>query len=293
MARTPIVLLGTRRKRLEELRRGPARPRFGSLEEIRGSEFVAKVTNAGEDEGKGRRPPAPRPPPPRALQCSRAVLPAVAVSNGPLACPTPPLPPPGEGVWVVCHLYKAAVQDCAILNQCLAVLAEQYPATKFVRIVSTGGLAAGRAQWGGSSAVARGGARPRCAMLQQLRPIGAEPCPRPHPLPDCIPNYPDENLPTVLLYRDTKCLQTLVGLRQFGGRGTSPDQVGAGWGRGVPFGEGGSALGVRAGMRDGHNSGSPSHRAPTPTTPPSHRPLLAHQGGHLAQPLWRRLRRRG
>jgi hypothetical protein len=33
---------------MEELRRGTARPRFGSLEEIRGSEFVAQVTNAGE-----------------------------------------------------------------------------------------------------------------------------------------------------------------------------------------------------------------------------------------------------
>eukprot|EP00887_Chlorella_sp_A99_P007331 scaffold2.g7331.t1 len=120
-----------RRKRLEELRRGRAAPRFGSLEEIRGSEFVAKVTHAG------------------------------------------------EGVWVVCHLYKAAAQDCGILNQCLGELARQYPGTKFVKIVST----------------------------------------------DCIPSYPDENLPTVLLYRDTKCLQTLVGLRQFGGRETSPDQV--------------------------------------------------------------------
>lgn len=48
----------SRRKRLEELRKGVARQRFGGLEEIRGSEFVAQVTNAG------------------------------------------------EGIWVVCHLYK-------------------------------------------------------------------------------------------------------------------------------------------------------------------------------------------
>lgn len=120
-----------RRKRLEEVQRGVARPRFGSLEEIRGSDFVAQVTNAP------------------------------------------------EGVWVVCHLYKDRVQDCAILNQCLAEVAKQYPNTKFVKIVST----------------------------------------------ECIPAYPDANLPTVLLYRDRKCLQTMVGLRQFGGRSTSPELV--------------------------------------------------------------------
>lgn len=42
---------------------------------------------------------------------------------------------------------------------------------------------------------------------------------------ECIPGYPDANLPTVLLYRDTKCVQTLVGLRHFGGRSTSPELV--------------------------------------------------------------------
>ena len=54
---TPLPPL-RRRKRLAELQQGAARPRYGSLEEMRGSDFVAQVTNAG------------------------------------------------EGVWVVCHLYK-------------------------------------------------------------------------------------------------------------------------------------------------------------------------------------------
>lgn len=44
-------------------------------------------------------------------------------------------------------------------------------------------------------------------------------------LAECIPGYPDENLPTVLLYKDKQCLQTIVGLRQFGGKGTSPELV--------------------------------------------------------------------
>jgi hypothetical protein len=37
---------GRRQQRLEELRRGASRPQFGSVEQIRGSEFVAQVTNA-------------------------------------------------------------------------------------------------------------------------------------------------------------------------------------------------------------------------------------------------------
>ena len=120
-----------RRKRIEELRKGTTRPRFGTLETIRTSEFVAQVTNAGED------------------------------------------------VWVVCHLFKDAVVDCGILNACLGELAERYPNTKFVKIVSV----------------------------------------------ECIPGYPDENLPTILLYHNTKCIHTLVGLAAVGGKATSPDRV--------------------------------------------------------------------
>ena len=59
------------------------------------------------------------------------------------------------------------------------MLAERYPATKFLRIVST----------------------------------------------DCIPQYPDRNLPTVLVYKDTKCLQTLVGLLHYGGRRLTPERA--------------------------------------------------------------------
>lgn len=39
--------------------------------------------------------------------------------------------------WVVCHLYKDSVTDCAILNQCLAELAERYRSTIWVKIIST------------------------------------------------------------------------------------------------------------------------------------------------------------
>lgn len=115
----------------------------------------------------------------------------------------------GEGIWVVCHLYQdrlvagifkrriflktriqsntlsiqhsliCRVQDCGIFNACIGELAQRYPNTKFVKILST----------------------------------------------DCIPGYPDENLPTVLIYKDTKVIQNLVGLHHFGGRSTSPDKV--------------------------------------------------------------------
>ena len=42
---------------------------------------------------------------------------------------------------------------------------------------------------------------------------------------DCIPGYPDENLPTILLYRNTKCVKNVVGLGSFGGLSISPDKI--------------------------------------------------------------------
>lgn len=41
----------------------------------------------------------------------------------------------------------------------------------------------------------------------------------------CIPNYPDYNLPTILLYHSNACKKHLVGLEQFGGRHVTPEQV--------------------------------------------------------------------
>ena len=42
---------------------------------------------------------------------------------------------------------------------------------------------------------------------------------------ECIPNYPDKNLPTVLIYKDTKCVEHLIGLAQFGGRRVTPERM--------------------------------------------------------------------
>lgn len=42
---------------------------------------------------------------------------------------------------------------------------------------------------------------------------------------DCIPKYPDRNLPTVLVYNQTNVKATLVGLHQFGGRRCTPEDV--------------------------------------------------------------------
>ena len=41
---------------------------------------------------------------------------------------------------------------------------------------------------------------------------------------ECIPNYPDKNVPTVLIYKDTQCLQHLIGLAPFGGPRTTPER---------------------------------------------------------------------
>lgn len=41
----------------------------------------------------------------------------------------------------------------------------------------------------------------------------------------CIPNYPDQNLPTLLLYHNRAVVKHLVGLAQFGGQRATPEQV--------------------------------------------------------------------
>ncbi|KAL6124409.1 hypothetical protein ACLB2K_076921 [Fragaria x ananassa] len=61
-----------------------------------------------------------------------------------------------------------------LLMQCLEDLATKYPATKFVKIIST----------------------------------------------DCIPNYPDRNLPTLLVYNSGAVKANHVGMRSFGRRCT-------------------------------------------------------------------------
>jgi hypothetical protein len=80
--------------------------------------------------------------------------------------------------WVVVCLYKDGVAECSLLLGCLDELGSRYPATKFVKIIST----------------------------------------------DCIPNYPDCNLPTLLVYHHGAIKGTHVGLKSFGRRCT-PESV--------------------------------------------------------------------
>ncbi|GFP84925.1 viral iap-associated factor homolog [Phtheirospermum japonicum] len=80
--------------------------------------------------------------------------------------------------WVVVILFKDGYPECRLLLQCLEDLAKRYPATKFVKIIST----------------------------------------------ECIPNYPDRNLPTVLVYYNSAVKATHVGIHSFGRRCT-PESV--------------------------------------------------------------------
>lgn len=77
-------------------------------------------------------------------------------------------------VWVVVILFKEGIPECGLLLRCLEELATKYPATKFVKIIST----------------------------------------------DCIPNYPDCNLPTLLVYNNGSVKANYVGLHNFGRRCT-------------------------------------------------------------------------
>ncbi|KAG8482965.1 hypothetical protein CXB51_022000 [Gossypium anomalum] len=79
-----------------------------------------------------------------------------------------------QDVWVVVFLYKEGFPECGLLLRCLDELAIKYPATKFVKIIST----------------------------------------------ECIPNYPDRNLPTLLVYHNGAVKANYVGLHSFGRRCT-------------------------------------------------------------------------
>ncbi|XP_047180673.1 phosducin-like protein 3 [Vigna umbellata] len=68
----------------------------------------------------------------------------------------------------------AWIPECGLLMQSIEELARKYPATKFVKIIST----------------------------------------------DCIPNYPDRNVPTLLVYNNGAVKGNYVGLHSFGRRCT-------------------------------------------------------------------------
>ncbi|KAI8471578.1 MAG: thioredoxin-like protein [Monoraphidium minutum] len=125
------VLEEYRQRRIAEMRDAAARPRFGTLDEIAGPDFVPRVTEAS------------------------------------------------RGYWVVVLLYKAGRAGCGLLEECLRDLAREYPNTRFLKIVST----------------------------------------------SCIPNYPDQNLPTVLVYHGGACQRHIIGLAPFGGGRATPEQA--------------------------------------------------------------------
>ncbi|XP_002164312.1 phosducin-like protein 3 [Hydra vulgaris] len=43
----------------------------------------------------------------------------------------------GEGVWVVLHLYKSGIPLCELIDKHMVQLAKKFPATKFLRSIST------------------------------------------------------------------------------------------------------------------------------------------------------------
>jgi len=43
----------------------------------------------------------------------------------------------GEGVWVVLHLYRSGIPLCELINQHMVQLSQKFPATKFLRSIST------------------------------------------------------------------------------------------------------------------------------------------------------------
>ncbi|PIA15324.1 thioredoxin-like protein [Coemansia reversa NRRL 1564] len=79
-----------------------------------------------------------------------------------------------KGNWIVVHLFRESIPECKLMNRILSELAQQYRATKFVKIISV----------------------------------------------ECIHNYPDANLPTLLVYGEGDMKNQLVRIDRFGGMRT-------------------------------------------------------------------------
>ncbi|KAJ9528997.1 hypothetical protein QJQ45_007067 [Haematococcus lacustris] len=187
-----------RQRRVQELRTAACRPRFGSVELIRASEFVQKVTQASAGGCSNRSActamhtdssssssswavPSASTGAARSAQvqgCSTDELrgstqmASADVAHGSSAQPQGPL-------WVVVQLFKDGHGPSALMSSCIDELAARYPNTKFVRIIST----------------------------------------------ECIPKYPDAHLPTLLVYHAGECVKHLVGLAMHGGNRATPEQV--------------------------------------------------------------------
>ncbi|KAJ2722272.1 phosducin [Coemansia sp. Benny D115] len=81
--------------------------------------------------------------------------------------------------WIVVHLFRDSIPECKLMNRHLSELAQQYRATKFVKIISV----------------------------------------------ECIHNYPDANLPTLLVYGNGDMRAQLVRLDRFGGMKTKRKDI--------------------------------------------------------------------
>ncbi|KAJ1962541.1 phosducin [Dipsacomyces acuminosporus] len=84
-----------------------------------------------------------------------------------------------KDAWIVVHMFRDSVPECKLMNRHLSELAQQYRATKFVKIVSV----------------------------------------------ECIHNYPDANLPTLLIYGNGDMRGQLVRLDRFGGMRTKKKDI--------------------------------------------------------------------
>eukprot|EP01100_Stratorugosa_tubuloviscum_P011955 TRINITY_DN545_c0_g3_i1.p1 TRINITY_DN545_c0_g3~~TRINITY_DN545_c0_g3_i1.p1 ORF type:complete len:235 (+),score=125.46 TRINITY_DN545_c0_g3_i1:29-706(+) len=85
----------------------------------------------------------------------------------------------GPSIWVVLHLFKDGIENSQLVNQRLEQLAQKFPETKFLKIIST----------------------------------------------DCIPNYPDRNLPTIFVYYENDLKKQFIGLTSLGGNDLTTDDV--------------------------------------------------------------------
>lgn len=98
-----------------------------------------------------------------------------------------------HGRWVVCHLFRDEVGACAVMSESLGQLA----AVRRSRQLPPWLLPASNST-----------PLPPLQLFPETRFVQAVST-------DCIPNFPNQNLPTLLVYRDGKCVENFAGLKPY------------------------------------------------------------------------------
>jgi hypothetical protein len=209
-----MMLMLCRQQRLQQLREQAARPMFGKVGRIAREQFVREVTEASRDcwvvvhlfQDKCGAPSSSDDVPCLSLACPGLLQQAYSTSLVPWTESL--FPEFCMGNAAMCSAPGMMVDITTLLQQqacdswaCMRHISATYPVRRVL------------------------GCQVLRHCLEQLAAEFAHVKFLAMLATDCIPGYPDTNLPTVLVYQGGQCARTLVGLQPFGGSRLSPESA--------------------------------------------------------------------